>query len=95
MRSLSRTTTAPWPVSASAGQIAPTSAAGVVAAPYATYTPSLVEIAILLGAAAFVALGYTIAERYLDLRETEAHAFIRIPRFWAHEVAPAPWQDPS
>lgn len=58
----------------SAGQIAPTSAAGVVAAPWTTYTPSLVEIAIVLGAAAFVALGYTLAERYLDLREAAAHA---------------------
>jgi hypothetical protein len=38
-----------------AGQIARTSAAGNVAAPYTTYSPSLVEIAIILGALAFVA----------------------------------------
>ncbi|HSO28549.1 MAG TPA: NrfD/PsrC family molybdoenzyme membrane anchor subunit [Candidatus Sulfomarinibacteraceae bacterium] len=59
----------------SAGQIAPTSASGVVAAPYATYTPSLVEIGVIIGATAFVALGYTLAERYLDLSEShEVHA---------------------
>ena len=59
-----------------AGQIAPTSAAGVVAAPYASYTPSPVEIAILAGAAAFVAFAYTLAERYLDLAESDAHAVL-------------------
>jgi len=62
-----------------AGQIAPTSAAGNVAAPFATYSPSLVEIAIILGALAFVALGYTLAERYLDLAESDAHAAVTLP----------------
>ena len=63
-----------------AGQVAPTSAAGVVARPAATYTPSPVEIAIILGAVAFVALTYTLAERYLDLAESgEVHAIIRLP----------------
>ena len=62
----------------SAGQIAPTSASGVVAAPWATYSPTLVEIAILIGAAAFVALGYTLAERYLDLRESIGRARLRL-----------------
>ena len=69
-----------------AGQIAPTSASGVVAAPYTAYTPSLVEIGILLGAAAFVALGYTFAERYLDLRESEAHAFVTLPKIGLSKI---------
>jgi Ni/Fe-hydrogenase subunit HybB-like protein len=62
-----------------AGQIPPTSASGVVAAPYVTYTPTLVEVFIVLGAGAFVALAYTLAERFLDLHETEAHAFLTLP----------------
>ncbi len=57
------------------GQATPVSAhAGVVSTPYATYTPSPVEIAVVLGAGAFVAFGYTIAERYLNLGETDVHA---------------------
>jgi Ni/Fe-hydrogenase subunit HybB-like protein len=62
-----------------AGQIAPTSAAGNVAAPFTTYSPSPVEIAIVLGALAFVALAYTLAERYLDLAESDAHAAVTLP----------------
>jgi Ni/Fe-hydrogenase subunit HybB-like protein len=50
--------------------------AGVVSTPYATYTPSPVEIAIILGAGAFVAFGYTLAERYLNLGETDVHVGI-------------------
>jgi molybdopterin-containing oxidoreductase family membrane subunit len=57
-----------------AGQVVPvTASAGVVSSPYAGYWPSAVEIAIVLGAGAFVALGYTLAERYLDLSESELH----------------------
>lgn len=64
----------------SAGQIAPTSASGVVATPWATYTPTLVEVGVIIGATAFVALGYTLAERYLDLTEShEIHATISLP----------------
>jgi Ni/Fe-hydrogenase subunit HybB-like protein len=62
-----------------AGQIAPTSAAGVVSAPYTAYAPTLVEIAIVLGAGAFVALGYTLCERYLDLGESDVHPLLRLP----------------
>ena len=62
-----------------AGQIAPTSVAGNVAAPFAVYSPSLVEIAIILGAVAFVALVYSLAERYLDLNESDAHAAVTLP----------------
>ncbi|HEX5591038.1 MAG TPA: NrfD/PsrC family molybdoenzyme membrane anchor subunit [Candidatus Limnocylindrales bacterium] len=57
-----------------AGQIAPTtSVSGTVSSPFAGYTPSPVEVLIVLGAAAFVALGYTLAERYLDLGESDDH----------------------
>ena len=60
-----------------AGQIAPTTAvAGVVSAPYASYVPSAVEIGILVGAVAFVAMAFTLAERYLDLGETDVHAVL-------------------
>jgi molybdopterin-containing oxidoreductase family membrane subunit len=51
-----------------AGQIASSSSAsGVVAEPYAAYTPSLTEIGIVVGAIAVVGLVYTLAERFLDL----------------------------
>jgi len=51
-----------------AGQIAPsTAASGIVAAPYATYSPSLIEIGIVVGAVAAVGLVYTLAERFMDL----------------------------
>jgi molybdopterin-containing oxidoreductase family membrane subunit len=60
-----------------AGQIGPTTVSGVVSAPWAEYTPTLVEIGIIVGATAFVALGYTLAERYLDLRESsDVHAYV-------------------
>jgi molybdopterin-containing oxidoreductase family membrane subunit len=62
-----------------AGQIAPTSAAGNVAAPFTTYSPSPVEIAIIVGALAFVALAYTLVERYVDLAESDAHAAVTLP----------------
>jgi molybdopterin-containing oxidoreductase family membrane subunit len=63
-----------------AGQIAPTTAvSGVVSTPYAVYTPSLVEISILIGAIGSVALLYTLAERYLDLRESEVHIGFSLP----------------
>jgi len=51
-----------------AGQIAPWGAAsGIVSEPYATYVPSLDEIAIVAASIAVVALLYVIAERFLDL----------------------------
>ena len=51
-----------------AGQITPAGAAsGLVAVPYATYSPSLIEIGIVVGACAVVPLVYTLAERFLDL----------------------------
>ena len=78
-----------------AGQIVPDSTVGgVVSAPYVTYAPSVVEIAIVVAAFAFVAFVYTLAERYLDLREHTIHAGFHLPSFvaglrarWAARVA--------
>lgn len=57
-----------------AGQIAPASAAsGIVSQPFATYTPSLGEIAIVAGAFGLVGFLYTLAERFLDLRQHDDH----------------------
>jgi molybdopterin-containing oxidoreductase family membrane subunit len=59
-----------------AGQIYPmTSLSGTVAQPYAEYTPSLVEIAIIVGGGAFMAFMYTLAERYLDMGHSGVHMF--------------------
>jgi molybdopterin-containing oxidoreductase family membrane subunit len=64
-----------------AGQIVPTTAVGgVVSQTYVAYTPSLVEISIVVAAFAFVAFMYTLAERYLDLREADAHVGFHLPR---------------
>ena len=66
----------------SAGQIIPTTVVGgVVSEPYVVYTPSLVEISIVVAAFAFVAFVYTLAERYLDLRESEVHLGFHVPGF--------------
>jgi molybdopterin-containing oxidoreductase family membrane subunit len=64
----------------SAGQVIPTTAVGgVVSQTYVVYTPSLVEISIVLAAFAFVAFFYTLAERYLDMREAEVHVGFPLP----------------
>jgi Ni/Fe-hydrogenase subunit HybB-like protein len=66
----------------SAGQIIPTTAVGgVVSQNYVDYMPSLVEISIVAAAFAFVAFVYTLAERYLDLREGDAHEPFHLPAF--------------
>jgi Ni/Fe-hydrogenase subunit HybB-like protein len=58
----------------SAGQVAPgTAVAGVVSSPWATYAPTLVEISIIVGAFAFLALAYTLVERYLPMDEHQGH----------------------
>ncbi len=58
----------------SAGQIVPgTAVGGVVSTPYAEYFPSLVEIAIVLGAFGFFGLAYTLAERWLPMEEHFGH----------------------
>jgi molybdopterin-containing oxidoreductase family membrane subunit len=62
-----------------AGQLAPvTTVGGVVSTPYAVYSPSPVEIAIVVGGMALIAFAYTLAERYLDLSESEAHETIAL-----------------
>jgi len=64
----------------SAGQIIPmTTVGGVASDTYVPYVPSLVEISIVLAAFAFVAFMYTLAERYLDLRESEVHIGFHLP----------------
>ncbi len=66
-----------------AGQISPVTAhAGTVSSPFASYVPSPVEIAIIAGAVALMALVYTLAERYLDLGEDDEH--INWPWPWLH-----------
>jgi Ni/Fe-hydrogenase subunit HybB-like protein len=68
-----------------AGQIAPVGAgAGTVSYPYAAYSPTPVEIAIILGGGAFMALLYTLAERYLDMGETDTHVFFGFPWIKKH-----------
>ena len=69
-----------------AGQISPiTAGAGTVSDPYASYSPTIVEITIMLGAGAFLAFAYTLAERYLDLEEGDIHVFFPFP--WTkHQV---------
>lgn len=66
----------------SGGEIAPiTVSAGVLSSPYAAYTPSLVEIGIVVGAGAFVAFIYTLAELYLDLSESDVHFGFPVAEF--------------
>ncbi|HLO36601.1 MAG TPA: NrfD/PsrC family molybdoenzyme membrane anchor subunit [Candidatus Deferrimicrobium sp.] len=65
-----------------AGQLIPTNAVGgVVSTDYVPYTPSLVEISIVVAAFAFVAFVYTLAERYLDMSESEVHLGFHLPAF--------------
>lgn len=57
-----------------AGQVVPDSAvAGVLPSPFAAYVPSLVEISIVVGAFAALALAYTLAERHLPMGEHSGH----------------------
>ena len=77
-----------------AGQVVPTSSAvgGVVSRPVAEYTPSPVEVAILVGAVATFAFLYTLIERYFDLGEAEAHEpyVARALRAIANRFRPTP-----
>jgi len=69
-----------------AGEIVPrTTMAGTVGYPYAAYTPSLVEIGILVGAASFMAMAYSLAERYLPMGEGDVHAFWPWPWLKRHD----------
>jgi len=67
------------------GQVAPvTAASGTVSHPYAAYSPTVVEIAIIVGAGAFMAFFYTLAERYLDMGEGDEHIFFAWPWIRKH-----------
>jgi len=55
-----------------AGQITPLGPAGQIT-PYATYSPSLVELGIVAGACAAIPLVYSLAERFLDLSSPGGH----------------------
>ena len=69
-----------------AGQVAPiTAASGTVSYPYAPYSPTVVELAIFVGAGAFMAFLYTLAERYLDMGEGDAHTFFPWPWIKKHD----------
>lgn len=62
----------------SAGQVAPTTtASGTVTYGYAAYTPSPVEISIVIGALALVALVYSTAEHFLDLSSPGGHRVLK------------------
>jgi Ni/Fe-hydrogenase subunit HybB-like protein len=59
-----------------AGQIYPmTTQSGIVSQPYAQYSPTIVEMVIIAGGFAFMALMYTLAERYLDMGHGGEHIF--------------------
>ncbi len=78
-----------------AGELVPrTTMAGTVAYPYVHYWPSPVEIGILVGAAAFMAMVYSLVERYVPMGEGDVHVFWPWP--WLkhhddhdHDAAPA------
>ena len=83
-----------WPP----GQIAPiTTGPGRSPTRTPPTRPTLVELAIIAGAGAFMAFVYTLAERYLDMGEADVHVFfgwpwVRAPRARrrprAHEADP-------
>lgn len=77
-----------------AGQAVPISTmAGTVSTPYSSYLPSPVEMAVIVGAFAFVAFGYTLAERYLDLNESEGHVGFAWP--WIRSAVLIPADGPA
>ena len=59
--------------------------AGTVGYPYGAYTPSLVEIGVLIGATAFMAMIYSLCERYLDMGEGDVHVFWPWPWIKKHD----------
>lgn len=83
----------------SAGQIAPgTAVAGVLSSRFAEYAPSLVELSIVVGALAALALVYTLAERHLPMGEHQGHlagAFLGSGTLDATPGAEAPARGPS
>jgi molybdopterin-containing oxidoreductase family membrane subunit len=71
-----------------AGELLPrTTMAGTVSYPYASFSPSPVEIGILIGAGAFMAMVYSLCERYLDMGEGDVHVFWPWPWLARHDHA--------
>ncbi len=69
-----------------AGELVPrTTMAGTIGYPYAEYTPSLVEIGIMLGAGAFMAMAFSLCERYLDMGGGDVHVFWPWPWIKRHD----------
>ncbi len=69
-----------------AGELVPrTTMAGAVGYPYAEYVPSPVELGILVGAMAFMAMAYSLCERYLPMGEGDVHAFWPWPWIKKHD----------
>lgn len=69
-----------------AGEVVPrTAMAGTVGYPYAGYTPSLVEIGVLVGATSFMAFIYSLCERYLPMGEGDVHVFWPWPWIKPHD----------
>jgi molybdopterin-containing oxidoreductase family membrane subunit len=72
-----------------AGQIvSSTTSAGVATFPYNEYTPSPVEIAVVIGAFGFLAFAYTLCERYLDMSEHTGDHLPILSRWGRHEPHP-------
>jgi Ni/Fe-hydrogenase subunit HybB-like protein len=73
----------------SAGQVvSSTSSSGIASFPYNEYAPSLVEIAILIGAFGFLAFAYTCAERFLDMSEHTGDHLPILSRWGRHQSNP-------
>jgi Ni/Fe-hydrogenase subunit HybB-like protein len=69
-----------------AGEIVPrTTMAGSIGYPFAEYVPSPVELGILVGAMAFMAMVYSLCERYLPMGEGDVHAFWPWPWIKKHD----------
>ncbi len=69
-----------------AGEIVPrTTMAGTVGYPFAQYVPSPVELGIMIGAMAFMAMVYSLCERYLPMGEGDVHAFWPWPWIKKHD----------
>jgi molybdopterin-containing oxidoreductase family membrane subunit len=78
-----------------AAQMTPASSGtgGVVSIPWAAYIPSPVEIGIVIGGIGFVALVYTLVERYVDLGESDMHSGLSLAplrRLLARLTGPRP-----
>jgi Ni/Fe-hydrogenase subunit HybB-like protein len=69
-----------------AGEIVPrTTMAGTIGYPFAAYTPSPVEIGIIIGGVAFMAMAFSLCERYLDMGDGDVHVFWAWPWIKRHD----------